>query len=204
MIEEWIGLNKTMKTNYFKAKLRKGFCKSLKLERNEDFVDFMELFKNHSDYHTKLKDVVDLAIVSNKRNHKCFEINLIKSNGDVDDISYRYCINERCENYNLNSALRYTIEPQILEFRKNTLLICEFCNSKENIHIDHIILFKTLAKDFLKTQKEIPSDFDDNEYNGCKFKKEDENFKNQWFDYHKCNAKLRCLCCKCNSQRPKN
>lgn len=204
MIEEWIGLNKTMKTNYFKAKLRKGLCKSLKVERNEDFIDFMELFKNHPDYQTKLKDVIDLTIVFNKRNHNFFEINLVKSNGDIEDISYRYCINERCENYNLNSALRYTIEPQILEFRKTNILICEFCNSKENIHIDHIILFKILANNFLKTKKYIPIDFDDNEYNGCKFKKEDEDFKNEWFDYHKHNAKLRCLCSKCNSQRAKN
>ena len=78
----------------------------------------MELFKFHPESDMKLLDVIDLCIVNNKRNSKFFEINLIRSNGQKEDISYRCCINKRNTNYNLNQALRYAIEPQIKEFRE--------------------------------------------------------------------------------------
>ena len=61
---------------------------------NEDFNDFMELFKNHPEYETKLKNVVDLCIIHNKKNKKYFEINLIKQDGSLEDISYLRCINK--------------------------------------------------------------------------------------------------------------
>lgn len=201
VLEEWKDLNKTQKTTYFKSKLNKGLCQSLKNERNEDFVDFMELFKNHPDFKTKLTNVIDLCIIRNKRNSKYFEINLIRLNNDIEDISYRCCINERNNNFNLNSALRYAIEPQIQAFRNENEMKCDFCNSTDNIHIDHIIMFKNLANDFLSSYKSIPNYFDDNEFNGSKFKKKDIEFENDWFNYHKKNAKLRCLCAKCNLSR---
>ncbi len=203
MINEWINLNKTNKINYFKTKLNKGICNSLKNERNEDFNDFMELFKNHPEDESKLKNVIDLCIITNKRNTKYFEINIIRDNGEIEDISYRSCISERHDRYNLYSALRYTIESQIKEFRDNSELKCELCNSTNDIHIDHIILFKTIVEQFLKNYKIIPNSFDDNEYNGCKFKDEDKQFMTEWFNYHKLNAKLRCLCSKCNLTRKK-
>lgn len=198
---EWKNLNKTQKTNYFKSKLNKGLCRSLKNERKEDFDDFMELFKYHPQFKTKLINVVDLSIINNKRNNKFFEINLIKLNGDTEDISYRCCINERNNNYNLNQALRYAIQPQIQQFRNSNELKCEFCGSIDNIHIDHIIMFKNLAKDFLSSYEVIPSEFDDNEYNGAKFKLEDNKFEKDWFNYHQEKAKLRSLCAKCNQSR---
>jgi len=202
MIDEWINLNKSQKTNVFKAKLNKGLCKSLKTERNEDFNDFMELFKYHPESETKLLNVIDLCIVSNKRNKKYFEINLIKSTGEYEDVSYRCCINQRNNNFNLNQALRYAIDPQIQEFRSKNINKCEKCGSTNNIHIDHIVMFKNLVDDFLKTtSKPIPSEFDDNEYNGAKFKTSDKEIENEWFIYHKKNAKLRCLCSKCNLSR---
>ena len=202
MLDEWINLNKTQKTNVFKAKLNKGLCRSLKDERNEDFIDFMELFKYHPESDTKLRDVIDICIISNKKNKKYFELNLIKSNGEIEDISYRCCINERNNTFNLNRALRYAIEPQIQDFRYKNEMKCSFCNSIDNVHIDHIIMFKNLVKEFLKlNSKSIPTDFDDKEYNGSKFKLKDKQFEEDWFIYHKNNAKLRCLCSKCNLSR---
>lgn len=196
-------MNKKEQLLYFKSKLNKGCCSSLKKERNEDFNDFMELFKNHPEYDTKLKNVVDLCIIHNKKNKKYFEINLIKQDGSLEDISYLRCINKVPKNYNLNSALRYTIEPQISEYRTKNRLICEICKSSENIHIDHIENFSDLVNNFLNTRKDIPIDFDDNEYNGCKFQDKDIQFKIDWYEYHKKNAKLRCLCAKCNLTQPK-
>ena len=142
-----------------------------------------------------------LCIVSNKRCNKYFEINLIKEDGSLEDISYRCCINKFSSNSNLLRALRYTIEPQMREFRNNNELICDFCKSTNNIQIDHIVFFKDLVKFFLSNKRNIPITFDDNEYNGCKFKVEDKKFSDEWYNYHKKYAKLRCLCSKCNLQR---
>lgn len=202
MIEDWINLNKTQKTNYFKTRLNKGLCKSLKKERNDDFNDFMELFKHHPESDMKLLDVVDLCIVSNKRNSRFYEINVIRSNGEIEDISYRCCINQRNNYFDLNQALRYAIEPQIKDFRNANINKCVLCGSMNNIQIDHIIMFKNLVSNFLKkTLKPIPDKFDDNEFNSAKFKPENKELEEEWFNYHKKNAILRCLCSKCNKSR---
>lgn len=202
MLDQWINLNKTQKIRFFKVKLNKGLCRSLKTERNEDFNDFMELFKYHPESDIKLCDVIDICIVSNKKNKKYFELNLIKLNGKIEDISYIICINKRNNIFNLNSAMRYAIEPQIKDYRYNNEMKCSYCKSINNIHIDHIIMFKNLVKDFLEVNlKQLPVDFDDNEFNGSKFKLKDKSFEEDWFIYHKNNAKLQCLCSQCNLTR---
>jgi len=53
----------------------------------------------------------------------------------------------------------------------------------------------------LINNKVFPTDFDDNEFNVSKFKVKDKPFEEDWFIYHKNNAKFRCLCSKCNSTR---
>ena len=78
---------------------------------------------------------------------------------------------------------------------------CAFCKSKKDIEIDHVNLFKDLYNDFVKDRKDIPSSFDNNFYNAAKFKKDDELFENEWIEYHRKNALLRCLCKKCNLSR---
>ncbi len=111
----------------------------------------MDLFKNHLDYADKLNNVVDIAIVNNKLNNKYYELQLIKHDGTFDNISYRACIQKPVKNLNLKNEMRYAISNQILEYKNSCEehnLICEICKSKEDIHIDHIILFKQLYDDF--------------------------------------------------------
>lgn len=74
-------------------------------------------------------------------------------------------------------------------------------NKTNDIHIDHIILFKELTDNFLKNKINILTDFDDNYYNGSMFK--DKEFANEWFKYHLKHAKLRPLCKCCNLTRRK-
>jgi hypothetical protein len=202
---EWLNFTNIKKMDYFKSRLNKGICKSLKQERPDDYNDFLYLFQtHHPEKETKLKDVIDLCIVNNKRNLKYYEVNLIKKDCSVEDISYRCCIIDRPKNKNLNDAMRYTIQPQIDEFKKSIeILKCEFCNSYNNIEIDHIKLFQDLSDDFLKNRKDIPVLFDDSPYNFAMFRQEDKIIKNEWFNYHKENAKLRCLCKQCNLSRNK-
>ena len=103
--------------------------------------------------------------------------------------------------------MRYAISNQILEYKNSCEehnLICEICKSKEDTHIDHIILFKQLYDDFLKQNKlNIPVKFDDNYYNSAMFTPEDELFNKSWCEYHEKHAILRCLCKSCNLKRNK-
>ncbi len=202
---KWLNYTNIKKMDYFKSRLNKGVCKSLKKERPDDYDDFMYLFKMyHPEKHTKLKDVIDLCIVNNKRNFKYYEVNLIREDGTVEDISYRCCILNRPKNKSLNDAMRYTIQPQIDDFKNSVEIYkCEYCNSYENIEIDHIKPFKDLTEDFLKNRNDIPVLFDDSPYNFAMFRHEDKNINDEWFDYHKITAKLRCLCKQCNISRNK-
>ncbi len=52
---------------------------------------------------------------------------------------------------------------------------CEFCNKTEEIHIDHITMFRDI----------------------------DNDFADEWFKYHLENAQLRPLCKCCNLTRTK-
>lgn len=180
-----------------------GICDSVKNINIDAYNKLCELFKNHPEYPYKIRDMVDLCIKKNKLNFKAFELNIIREDGSIEDISYRSCIVKRPLDYNLKQAMRYSISPQILEFKNKSNLICSFCNSTENLEIDHIKLFKELYDDFIKQNTNIPTIFDDNTYNGAMFKKEDVEFEEKWRNYHKDNATLRVLCKKCNCSRNK-
>lgn len=196
-------VNNNDKIKYYQQILNKGLCKSLLNERENDYKELVELFKNHPEYPYKLRNLSDICIVYNKRNNKYFEFNLIRDDGTIDDISYRSCINKQNINKNLYAAMRDYIDPQIILFRKNNIMKCEICNKTNDIHIDHIIMFKELTDLFLKDKTNIPIDFDHNYYNGCIFKDKDKEFANEWFKYHLKHAKLRPLCKCCNLTRRK-
>ena len=196
-------VNKSDKIKHYQQILNKGVCKSLLLEREEDYKELVELFQNHPEYPHKLRDLKDICIVRNKRNSKYYEFNLMRDDGTTEDISYRACINERNINKNLYDAMRDCIDPQIQSFRKNNIMRCEFCDTTEEIHIDHIIMFKELTDNFLKNKNHIPTVFDDNNYNGAMFKDIDKEFSKEWYNYHLENAQLRPLCKCCNLTRKK-
>lgn len=180
-----------------------GLCDSLKTTNITAYNKFCELFKNHPEYPEKVNNMIDICIKKNKMNSKYFELNIIREDGSIEDISYRSCISKRPSDYNLKRAMRYSIEPQILEFKNNNKLICSFCNSTDDIQIDHIKLFKTLYDEFIEQNINIPKSFDDNIYNTAMFQKQDFEFEEKWRKFHKDNAYLRPLCKKCNLCRGK-
>jgi hypothetical protein len=196
-------VSKKEQTEYFKQLLNKGLCKSLLNERPKDFEELMCLFKNHPDTN-KLNNVKDIYIIRNKKNSKYFEFRLIKTDGTEEDISYRNCINKRSSNYDINQAFRNSIDYQIKDFRNNCTKECVLCGCNQDIHIDHIYLFKNLVKDFINERDDIPTSFDDNIDNTAIFKKENINFENEWKEYHEKHSTLRPLCKNCNLKRSKN
>ena len=94
--------------------------------------------------------------------------------------------------------------PRFLEFKNNQEnLECKICKSREDIHIDHLILFKTLYDEFIKTRNDIPTKFIENYFNGAQFSQDDIKFESEWKEFHKEKAVLRCLCKACNLTRKK-
>jgi len=81
---------------------------------------------------------------------------------------------------------------------------CDFCGETENIHIDHIYMFKNLMIDFLLINPNKPTLFNENTDNQYVFRLEDvatHEYANKWYEYHKLNATLRPLCATCNLSR---
>jgi len=195
------------KLDYFRNKINEiGLCHSIKQNNPIFYDELMDIFKSHPDYPDKFISVVDVSIAFNKINpKKCYELQLISDKPSNEPVSYRKCFQKVSKDNNLKMAMRYSVSDQILEFKnKCDKLICDICKSKQNIQIDHVILFKQLYDNFLLQNKlPIPTQFDSTYYNSAKFKSNDVEFENSWSDYHKQHAILRCLCNKCNLTRSK-
>lgn len=104
------------------------------------------------------------------------------------------------------SAMRSSIDEQIYLFRKENEQRCVFCDSVNELQVDHEIHFDTIATNFIDSVgiENIPKTFgntDDGTNRKC-FLEIDDNFKNEWTDYHRKHATLRMLCKKCNLTRP--
>jgi hypothetical protein len=189
------------KKEYYKNMIyRIGLISSVKNNDINDYNVFLDLFKNHPEYPQKIDGIIDVCIVRNKMNPKYYELNIIKEDGTIDNISYLSCCKvQHDEMKNLKSAMRYAIKPQIDHYRSNNVNVCQSCNSSKNIEIDHFDpSFKKLYTDFIEINPNIPKEFQDTYFNSACFKEEDREFEESWCQHHLKYAKLQCLCKKCN------
>lgn len=175
----YIGLSKKNLKEYTKKIINKiGVCKSLKEKYPKEFDFFVNyLFKRHPKYPEKINGLVDVLIKYNKFGN--LSVYFKKKNDTVEDISaLNKCINGKNKD-DLYIAMRTSILPQILKFRKKLPnLICEICNSSNNIEIDHKEpQFIELFSNFINEQKYKPNKFSSNKYHQKTFRKKDLNFK---------------------------
>ena len=189
-----------------------GLCSSIKKTTHFDFIH--DLVKRHPKYLEKCKNLKDFELVRNKFNKNAFELHLIRDDETVEDISWRICITgkTKTDKQLLFSALRYSIQEQIIEYKNNVIIencmLCQKVLCNGDIHVDHIIHFEKIANDFLNISlknRHTPTTFDNSNDNSNrkKFKKEDIQFENDWKIYHKKNSNLRLVCKKCNLTREK-
>ncbi len=174
-----------------------GLCNSVKTKNVDYYNKIYNIILNHPNSESKLSNIIDFKIIKNKLNNNFFEINIIKQDNIIEDVSWRKCIYNKNINHDLNSALRYSINDQIYEYRNSVdISKCKLCDKPTNNkpHIDHIIEFKNLVIDFHNNNKlVIPTSFD-NTIDGSNrktFKKIDIEYENKWKEYHKQNAVLR-------------
>lgn len=190
-----------------------GVCDSIKKFHSEKWEEFMYLFERHPDYPEKFNGLTDIKIMYNPIN-KQLDPRIIKSNGDEDDVSLlNKCISGKPSN-DLSKAMRNEIYPQIQEFRKNYIkenhiMKCELCLctslDNKNFDIDHYEpQFVDLQKAFLNNWKElVPNTFEAGKRRSKIFTNKDNDFEQEWSEFHRTNATLRVLCKECNASREK-
>ena len=179
------------------------------------FNFFVNLIKNHSDCYAKKGVGIDYFYIQpNPLIKKYYQTMIKRLDGSETDFSWVYCcqFKERTTTDDLLKSMRAAIKDDIIKYKqKHSKLICNFCKTEnelyENYHVDHHNpSFQTLKDNFLQlTKNQIPSSFGDcKTYKLTIFKIEDENFKNDWIDYHNKNCNFQILCRDCNLRKKKN
>lgn len=206
-----------MKISDFKTKKSmKEFVKNFmysKLEKNENLTNkckeydfFIELINtNKEEDHNNISSI---RIMHNPSNYKTFHCVIEYEDGKNYPIGFLKLIDrlgnninkESIDKNNLAQSFRKSIRDQIHEFKSNNKLKCVICDisnlSSKKFHVDHIIKFKHLYKNFMEKGYDIPELECDEVNGGKKFK--DIEFTEKWQKYHKKKAELRILCEKCN------
>jgi hypothetical protein len=109
-----------------------------------------------------------------------------------------------CKETDLTMAMQTTVDPHIYMFSQDSESVCAYCNSAENLMIDHEIDFQQLIFEFLERCKSyIPFRGVDIISTRVKcFKPEDTEFEKEWAEYHKTNAILVVVCEVCSNELP--
>jgi hypothetical protein len=177
------------------------------------FRFFENLLQNHPDCNDKKGIGIDYFYIRhNSLNKKCYHTMIKRSDGSEIDFSWNHCCDfkERTQNEYLVKSMRNAIKDYAINYKQQQgNLICNFCKTENELfadyHVDHHNpSFKILKDTFLQlTKKQIPTVFGECEKNLTIFKDEDEDFKNDWVDYHNVNCNFQILCKYCNLRKNK-
>lgn len=185
----------------------------MKLEKNEVLTDecieynfFIELIE--TDENRDHDNIDFIKIMNNPMNRKAYHCTIEYEDGRSEPVGFLGIIDrlgnkrskESAYKNSLAQAFRRSIRDQIHEFKKDNKLKCEICKARnleyDKFHVDHIIKFRDLQKNFMEKGYDIPELEDDNINGGKKFK--DCEFVEKWKRYHQRKAELRILCETCN------
>jgi len=171
-----------------------------------DWVFFNDLIKNHPEYLEKKGVGVEYFEIS--QTISSYALNIRRVDNSYIDISWIYCcFKYRPEKQSLLDAMRFAIYPSIRLFRNsNDILQCQLCGINDinaTYEIDHDNpSFLTLSTDFIASNNDFPSLFDDHQrFHNAIFKKENADYERHWILYHNTNCNLQVLCKKCNRRK---
>ncbi len=199
---------KTALTEYTKNAINAtGLCYSLKTKNISLYTFLLDLFSRHPEYPNKISNMIDIFIDRNKMNPSYFALYIRRADGTSEDISWRCCVDGKAKD-GLNAAMRAAVSDQIIVFKNSHEFCCEICNCRDgtskDFHVDHILPFRDIKKNFLELHPNRPKIFGSNQYYLACFRAEDKEYEELWTAYHKKHATLRILCAKCNLTRPRN
>ncbi len=213
--------------NYFKTQDEaKRYVRSIvsncrhEINQNEEMFEVIhDIIKCHRYYESKRGNGIKQFIFVTNPLNKCRELNIVRIDNTICSISYVVCaedsiidkskLKEHKITFPLYEAMRIAINDQILNYRNEQYLscglqcvLCEIRNTQ--FHVDHNNpSFKTLRDNFL-LNREHPVTFNKTQDTHASiFKPQDEQFKNEWVEYHLQNARLQILCKSCNLRKSK-
>jgi hypothetical protein len=197
-------------SSYVRDMLRKHLGTDVVGPGHDDFKFMDSLTERHPEFDIKFANgFCGFRVVTNSRNKKALETHFVDSNGDWHDFSWLKCCSRKSMTciQKLHSAMRLAVEDQISDHRNNSKSkSCPICNKPLTgiTHVDHVVPFNSLAKDFLLKFPDHPTKFyDHSQYNCAMFRREDYVYRNEWQLFHRSNAILRVVCAKCNLTRPR-
>jgi len=194
--------------DYTRAKIRLlGEC--IISQDHDDFSFFSHLFKHHPEQEEKIGcGIAEIHIRPNPNDGTPNHIVIKRLDDSEIPISWVSACKMRpmTNNESLNHALRYTIKPQILEYRRSlgTYPSCADCKQIGVIQIDHIYPFHRIRDEFFEsTSLPKPTSFDTDPITRHeKFKEEDKQVKEAWEIFHKSFlTNLQPLCVPCNLKK---
>ena len=180
---------------------------------SEHYGTFRSMVHRHPRGAEKYRDFVGVRLVHNVSRYNLVpELFLIFPDETTEDISWRKCVLAKETVKDLfTKAMREAINYQIVAYRDaHPVRECSWCHSKYRVEVDHVRPFKDLMQDFLDTKDAlaVPQSFqshsrseEDKSRINVEFKDEDQQFKNDWVQYHLKHADLRYLCQRCNVGR---
>ena len=183
----------------------------VKTKHPTEYNILIKVLERHPDFFDKTQNMKKVMLIRDKLNRKALKVIIVKDEFE-EDISWRCAITAKhtSQKHELMSAMRSSVDEQILQFRKNNKNICVLCCNDKDLHVDHCNpQFDELASNFTDNIKfnnlavpKILGKTNDNTHRRC-FLEIDSHFKDEWVDYHYKNASLRMLYKQCNLSRSK-
>ena len=175
-----------------------------------DYLFFVALLEHHPEKQRKIGSGIQcFGIQRNKRDPKCLETFILRTDGSKETFSWKDCASQKWKTpeQKLYKAFRTTIDPQIINFHSTTPEICAHCGKQTKCSVDHKNpTFKKLTLDFLALNTlPVPTIFAKKpKTNEEIFADTDNDFNNNWIQYHQKNAVLQLLCDECHKEKTVN
>jgi hypothetical protein len=183
-----------------------GYTKSVKQINQMYFQVLKNFLLHHPEAEPRnLSQIDDIEIYKLNNNDSSFHILVHFPCGAKDTISWNRCITRKMDSVKDKcfAAMRFAVRDQILDFkRKHPNPQCELCGIVNHtvFEVDHVIHFHKIADDFLSWKDYTPSEYSKH-HCFTAFTPHDQQFEQEWKEYHQQHSQLRWLCQKCNNKR---
>ena len=157
-----IFLGKTYKTQYeFQLFVKNviyhdiNLCNDVKNTHPSHYTTLIEILKRHPDFTSKTLKMCNIKIVKDTWNTSGLKILIINTDSSEIDISWKCAITgkHKSDKNELMSAIRSSVDEQILQFRKKSDGKCVLCPNTDKLHVDHIIHFDEIVFNFINIMK---------------------------------------------------
>lgn len=178
------------------------------------FNYFNDLLQFHQDYENKIGTGISFFFITNHKFNNP-QLNIHRTDGTNIDIAYIFGPKFNCNNKvvrYLKISMRQAIKDFTINYKKSRaseqILRCNECQCdnlpSDEYQVDHIYPFSKIYNEFLNLNPNHPTEFDDEDCLKV-FQLKDEEFKQNWINYHNSyENNFQILCKTCNGKKSDN